>query len=89
MTPDEIIEEFAEIGLSVMRLVAACDRVGHTTPAGTLTYVHGDPTPAVDLVRWVTQQEGWQDARDRLLQHARDLGMERDAAGSFARSMAS
>lgn len=76
MTPDEVFDAFAEIGLAVLTLADTTTRLGLSTPAHSLPYVHADSS-ALDLVVWTSQQEGWEAARDRLLQRVTDLGVDR------------
>ncbi len=71
-----ITQELAEIGLGVLRLAVAVERLGHSSPAQTLDYVRCVRSPAIDLVAWSTGSIGWAEARTRLLQLAEQLDVE-------------
>lgn len=62
--------DLASIGGAFLASVVACNRVGHTSPAGTLDYMGGsdEGAPAVvrDYIDWVSGRDLYPGAADRL-----------------------
>lgn len=84
MTPEEVTDHLAEIGLGLLTLVATSEQMGHASPANSLRYMRrATPTPAMDLAAWCARSKGWGEARDRLLEHCENLGVHGSVASEL------
>lgn len=49
---EELNTFLATVGLEVFKLAAMCSVMGWESPRGAVPYIHGEPSPAWDLVLW-------------------------------------
>lgn len=84
MSQELLSDVLMQDGEGLLAVVAATEHLGHETPASLLTYFHGEPNAAMDLILWTTKRPGWESARERLVTHCEETGARRRAVARLA-----
>jgi len=69
------------LGTILLNVIATVEKLGHSSPADTLTYMHGNESHFLIVKDFITWTAGWTDkagARERLLWLVNESGWSKD-----------